>query len=98
MEIPDSEGPDIVREFSQKNKLDMIRLRPEHIKMKMRVGDIKYQKFTYNLGPDDEGLEFTNNLPDNIEINIFSTCGKKKSYLQQVKNCSRHGFEDVEFT
>ena len=47
--------------------------------MKMRVGDIKYQKFTFNLGPDDEGLEFTDNLPDNIEINIFSTCGDNES-------------------
>ena len=95
-ELPGSDGPDVVREFSQSSKWNSIRLRPEHVKMQMRVGDTKYLKFTYNFGPDN-GLEFTNNLPKEVEVNIFSTCGSQEFYLQEVNNCSRHSTKDVEF-
>ena len=61
-EIPGSDGPDVVREFSQSSKWNSIRLRPEHVKMQMRVGNTKYLKFTYKFGPNNK-LEFTNNLP-----------------------------------
>jgi len=60
-----------------------IQLRPKHVEMGLNVGEIKTLPFTYMFMLN--GNTFTHNLPDHIELKIFSNCGSGGEV--EVKEC-----------
>merc|ERR1711892_850370 len=66
-------GPTIIKESrEQKFAYDWVQLRPQQVKLEMNVGDIKYLNFTYMF--INSGTSFSHDLPDNVELKIFSVC------------------------
>ena len=61
-----------------------IQLRPKHVEIGLNVGEIKTLPFTYKFMT--MGNVFTHNLPDHIELKIFSTCGQ--GVEREVNKCT----------
>jgi len=59
-------------------------LRPQAVELVMNVGDIKYLNFTYMF--ISNGITIRHDFPENIEVEIYSTCGGK-SKLKKVAGC-----------
>ena len=66
-----------------------IQLRPKHVEIGLNVGEIKTLPFTYMFMLS--GTTFSHNMPDHIELKIFSNCGSGREV--EVKECwgIRHG-------
>merc|ERR1719481_1761000 len=62
-----------------------IQLRPKHVEMGLNVGEIKTLPFTYMYILN--GNTYSHNLPDFIELKIFSDCGRSNE--TEVEGC--HG-------
>ena len=60
-----------------------IQLRPKHVEMGLNVGELKTLPFTYMFMLN--GNTFSHNLPDHIELKIFSNCGSGAQ--SEVKGC-----------
>eukprot|EP00092_Neocalanus_flemingeri_P055986 GFUD01066297.1.p1 GENE.GFUD01066297.1~~GFUD01066297.1.p1 ORF type:complete len:898 (+),score=162.35 GFUD01066297.1:62-2755(+) len=76
----------IVETRKQRFKGDWVQLQPQGVELVMNVGDTKYLDFTYMF--INSGTTFSHNFPENIELEIYSTCGGKFR-LKEVKGC--HG-------
>ena len=64
--------------------LQSIQLRPKHVEMGLNVGEIKTLPFTYRFnGPT---IVFSYNLPDHVELKIFSNCGQGEE--KEVDRCT----------
>ena len=79
--------PKIVKESrEQKFEYDWVQLHPQQVQLEMNVGDTKYLNFTYMF--ISMGTTFSHDLPENVDVKIFSTCLEGGS-PKEVKGCYR---------
>ena len=77
--------PKIVKESrEQKFEYDWVQLHPQQVQLEMNVGDTKYLNFTYMF--ISMGTTFSHDLPENVDVKIFSTCLEGGS-PKEVKGC-----------
>ena len=79
--------PKIVKQSrEQKFEYDWVQLHPQQVQLDMNVGDTKYLNFTYMF--ISMGTTFSHDLPENVDVKIFSTCLEGGS-PKEVKGCYR---------